>query len=378
MVYSSLMRRSGRAVVQFILIAALMAAQASAWAGGSSEASVAGAGGPPKAGAAATSAAAVSSTLPGVAVVELFTSEGCSSCPPADKVLASLVARSRASGAQVYALAWHVDYWDYLGWKDPYASKAATERQRRYAAAFSSGLYTPQIVVNGRRVASSAGDSSTVEGLAQHQLRRPAQASLQLTVRRGSSARSLLVRVEAAGGPPRGVVTVALVEDGLVQRPTAGENAGRTLRHTHVVRAFATLAFPGGTTAIDLPPGVSLAESRVIVYVQDPVTLSIVGANAVGLSTLASTAAAATRVVGQVFDSTGGGVAGALVQACSDNLCVPAASDQAGRYLLKGIPPGRYLVKLHPPADAGQRIVSLPLDVQSGDDISLPAVTLGS
>ena len=84
------------------------------------------------------------------AVVELFTSEGCSSCPPADKLLGEIVANARENKKSVFALAFHVDYWDYIGWKDPYAKKAFSERQQRYAQTFRSNrIYTPQMVVNG-------------------------------------------------------------------------------------------------------------------------------------------------------------------------------------------------------------------------------------
>src|SRR6185369_6535980 len=85
--------------------------------------------------------------LPGIAVVELFTSEGCSSCPPADDALA---AADKAYTGHVYVLGFHVDYWDRLGWKDPFSNASWTERQNRYAGKFDlTSIYTPQAVVNG-------------------------------------------------------------------------------------------------------------------------------------------------------------------------------------------------------------------------------------
>ena len=95
----------------------------------------------------------------GFAVLELFTSEGCSSCPPADEALSDISQRAQKEGLPVYALEWHVDYWDSLGWKDPFDSHEATERQYAYARALPSDVYTPQLVVNGTLVPSYAGTS---------------------------------------------------------------------------------------------------------------------------------------------------------------------------------------------------------------------------
>jgi len=84
-------------------------------------------------------------------LIELFTSEGCSSCPSADKNLEKIAAQAKASGQNIYTLSYHVDYWDYLGWKDPYATKQFSDRQRAYASQFkSSRIYTPQMIVNGK------------------------------------------------------------------------------------------------------------------------------------------------------------------------------------------------------------------------------------
>src|SRR5689334_14081460 len=83
------------------------------------------------------------------ALVELFTSEGCSSCPPADRVLARLAAEARASGRRIFPLSFHVDYWNGLGWRDPWSTRTFTERQRNYARALGWRTYTPQMVING-------------------------------------------------------------------------------------------------------------------------------------------------------------------------------------------------------------------------------------
>lgn len=372
-------RRTRRAFLQILLTATLPAvfvAQDVA-AGGNGESSTIST-------SAATPDPATTAARPGVAVVELFTSEGCSSCPPADKVLSTIVAEARRSGAPAYALAWHVDYWDYLGWKDPYDSKTFTERQRIYARAFSSQLYTPEIVVNGTKVAAYAGDAGEVGRIVSRSLARPAEAGVRLTIRTESSARKIQVGVAVSGGPRRGVVALALVEDGLVQTPAAGENAGRTLHHMSVVRAFATLPIEGGATDIAVPAGAALARSHLMAFVQDSTTLAIVGANSADLSSLDSASgdgslpAPDTRVSGSLVGRNGRGIEGALVQACSEALCIPAKSDETGRYTLGDIPAGHYTIKLYVPGETEKPLASHTVTVHSGDQIFLPTVAVGT
>lgn len=314
--------------------------------------------------------------LPGVTVMELFTSEGCSSCPPAEAALSVLLSRSQASGAPVFALAWHVGYWNDLGWRDPYTLPAATERQRRYASAFSSSLYTPEIVVNGTRTASSAGDLREVSALAEAARGHAAESALTLAVRRDSSSSPLAVRVTARNAPSGSEVFVALVEDGLVGHPNAGENAGRTLHLNAVVRSFATLPAAGGQTHLTVPPGVRLGRSLVVAFVQTD-SLAIVGANEIDLDAVGTSNTARSLVSGRVLDHTGRGVGRAQIQACSDTLCVPAATDSSGRFTVNGIPPGTYDVKLFLPKRSAAPVAMLPLEVGSGEDISLPTIEVG-
>ncbi|MEZ6188499.1 MAG: DUF1223 domain-containing protein [Planctomycetota bacterium] len=131
------------------------------------------------------------STPGAVAVLELFTSEGCSSCPPADALLGEV-----ADAPGVFALAFHVDYWDHLGWRDPYGQRAFSQRQRVYSARLSGGrVYTPQLVING--AAEAIGSSRfQVRGALDRALARPAPATVALTRAGGR----LAYRVE--GAPP--------------------------------------------------------------------------------------------------------------------------------------------------------------------------------
>ncbi|HUX20152.1 MAG TPA: DUF1223 domain-containing protein [Spirochaetia bacterium] len=322
--------------------------------------------------------AGIGGSLPGFAVVELFTSEGCSSCPPADEVLSSLIARSSSKGLPVYALAWHVDYWNYLGWQDPYSSVAASARQRAYAAALSSSLYTPQIIVGGREVAGYAGDRAAVDRLVQIALGQRARAGIVVGVRLDPGQRTVTVRTAVAGLPRTASVLVALVENGLTQHPDAGENAGRTLVQSAVVRSFALVKAGSGSSRLLLPSGLDPSKSRIVVLVQNGRAGEILGANETPTLDKVESTSADAEICGRVYDAEGSGLSGALVQACSDQLCIPAKSDQNGSFRLIQVPAGSYTMKLFAPGDTTKTRVSLPLVVDKGEHITLPAVTVGT
>jgi len=193
-----------------------------------------------------------------IALLELYTSEGCSSCPPADRYVSGL----RADGVtaqQAVLLSEHVDYWNYIGWKDPFSSKAYTDRQRWLSElAGSRTIYTPEIFVGGKEQRGwPRGVADTVKrinGLA-------AQADIGITLD-ASSAGGLAVSVTAKSAHD-GKLFVALVENGVASQVKAGENSGRLLRHDFVVREWLapvplasggaiisrTLALPAGAVA---------------------------------------------------------------------------------------------------------------------------------
>ncbi len=167
-------------------------------------------------------------------VVELFTSQGCSSCPPADALLGELSKRS-----DVLALGFHVDYWDYIGWKDPYASKLATKRQKLYAESFKlSFVYTPQMVVDG--VSESVGsDRASIEAAVEKaKLHQGAHPSLVLERRADGG---LLVHVGAAAVKRPATVWLACFDRQRSTTVPRGENAGSTLTNYHIVRHFESL-----------------------------------------------------------------------------------------------------------------------------------------
>jgi hypothetical protein len=201
----------------------------------------------------------------GVAVVELFTSEGCSSCPPADDVLARLAGRPG-----VFALSFHVDYWDDLGWPDRFASAANTARQTAYARSMSArGLYTPELVVGGTD-AFVGSDGDRADASVARALATP--ASVRVTLHPRSGTGDPVVDYETAGAPAGAVLDVALVERSATSQVRAGENSGKTLHHANVVRAFTTtsLAAPSGSVTLHLPPGLRREDAAVIGYVQQP------------------------------------------------------------------------------------------------------------
>lgn len=187
-----------------------------------------------------------------VVVVELFTSQGCSSCPPADQILGQLADRE-----DVIALAYHVDYWDYLGWKDAFADPAHTVRQRAYArAAGERTIYTPQMVVGGQTHAVGSR-AMQVNQAVMKEVRRDLPVAVEL-VRDGDS---VVVRARTTTALPAMVVQLVTFEPKTVVKIKRGENRGRTLTYHNVVLSHSVLGewngqgtySASGTVASDTP-----------------------------------------------------------------------------------------------------------------------------
>ena len=190
-------------------------------------------------------------------VVELFTSQGCSSCPPADAFLGELAKRPN-----VLALGFHVDYWDYIGWKDPYASKLATERQRLYARTFDlSYVYTPQMVVNGE--AQAVGSERDEVDRALEKIAAHPQAGPSLGLAREAGG-ALAVHI-GAGKEDKATVWLACFDREHTTPVSRGENAGSTLKNYRTVRHFESIGSWRGAP-LDLEvPAAEMAE-----YLQRP------------------------------------------------------------------------------------------------------------
>ncbi|MEO8218617.1 MAG: DUF1223 domain-containing protein [Acidobacteriota bacterium] len=221
----------------------------------------------------------------GVAVVELFTSQGCSSCPPADRLLTEIGSNQHWQG-KVIPLAFHVDYWNRLGWSDPFSSPAWSQRQQNYASAFrSSQVYTPQAVVNGKvqMVGSNrAAVTSAIEDGA-----RSAQA-YRVSIALDPSGGSVQATVTAKAGtnvPAADLqLLLAVAENGISTPVKRGENAGRDLRNDHIVRRLVnigTIHHGDGTVrsvSVKLDPGWNRRNLEFVALLQDPSSLRIYGA----------------------------------------------------------------------------------------------------
>jgi hypothetical protein len=203
-------------------------------------------------------------------LVELFTSEGCSSCPPADIALARLLEEQPVPGTRIIALSEHVDYWDDLGWKDPYSSRVFSERQRDYVRRLRlSGPYTPQLVAGGRFQGVGSNREATRNAIAAAARSPAGSVTLRIT---SSSRRPSFVDIDARWDVGVGAdVMLAAVEGHATSTVTGGENAGRTLVHVAVARAMSLVgsgsgAFHGRAPLDQLR---SVGATRAIVFVQE-------------------------------------------------------------------------------------------------------------
>lgn len=218
----------------------------------------------------------------GFAVIELFTSEGCSSCPPADAVVAKI--QKESDGKPIYILAFHVDYWNRLGWKDVFSSADYSHRQNQYAGWLHlSEIYTPQIVVNGKTefVGSEEG---TLRNAIRTNLQEDAAAQVSLSdVQAGEQKISL--HYQTQGDIAHTVLQLALIQKTAQTKVERGENGGRTLSHVQIVRQLqtVTLKHADGTTDIAVPEGVGLHNGELIAFLQNTANGVITGATKVEL-----------------------------------------------------------------------------------------------
>jgi hypothetical protein len=223
-------------------------------------------------------------------VVELFTSEGCSSCPPADRALERLERPGEIPGVEVIGLSEHVDYWNRLGWADPFSSPRFTARQEGYVASMHlRSAYTPQMVIDGRTELVGSYDGARAAIL--EAARRP-KAAIELSAA-PDGARALLVRATVSGAAAAGLrsdgdLLLAITESGLASDVASGENAGRHLTHASVVRWLRAVgpvrgSDPGPAVLhadVELDPSWVRAGLRLVAILQDGEGRAVRGAAA--------------------------------------------------------------------------------------------------
>lgn len=217
-------------------------------------------------------------------LVELFTSEGCSSCPPADVVLASLERTQSVAGARIVPLGWHVDYWDRLGWTDPFSTARASERQRAYAP-LGSGSYTPQAVIDGRAETVGSRRGVIEQAIAEAVKRPHAAIAIDLAARANEAAPfEITLRIGAlpAGAAGDAEAVVALTQNVARVEVKRGENGGSTLEHTAIARELVIAgAVPasGGIlkSSVKLPAGVTAKDLRIVAFVQERAARKVIG-----------------------------------------------------------------------------------------------------
>ncbi len=229
-------------------------------------------------------------------IIELFTSEGCSSCPPADELLKRLAQTQPVAGAEVIALEQHVDYWNRLGWTDPFSAAQFSARQGEYADAFArDGVYTPQMIVDGQ-TEFPGGNSTKARATIAHAAQTP---KAEITLTRAGAPKPegvpLSVRVDklpALAADDTAEVLLAITEDNLRTDVPSGENAGHTLAHAAVVRQLSVLGQlnPQGSAAFAAQPTVALGAKwqrknlRAVVFVQEHNSRRMLGAATIKLT----------------------------------------------------------------------------------------------
>lgn len=225
-------------------------------------------------------------------LVELFTSEGCSSCPSADQELEQLQKSQPIANAIVIPMSEHVDYWNYIGWADPFSAASFSERQRGYARALRlDSVYTPQMVVNGQTEFVGSDRGRAEAAIARAALAAHADVQVKLSNAPGAEER-LDIRIDSVPQVRRGDtadVMLAITENGLQSSVARGENAGRKLGHTAVVRSLRSLGSTtagqpfSATPALTLDPKWKRRDLGAVVFVQERASRRVLGAARVSL-----------------------------------------------------------------------------------------------
>jgi hypothetical protein len=221
-------------------------------------------------------------------LVELFTSEGCSSCPPADRLLAKLQQEQPVPEAEIIVLGEHVDYWNYIGWTDRFSSAQFSNRQTDYARNFNlDSIYTPQMVVDGREELNGADERAARRIVAKAS--EAPKATIAISIKNGV-AEINVSNVHTVRHAKNARLWLAITEDNAVTEVKRGENGGRTLRHVAVVRSLLDVGSfrlrnddLHATKAFTVPPGADNKNLKLVAFLQEEGTRRVLGAALTGL-----------------------------------------------------------------------------------------------
>ncbi len=225
-------------------------------------------------------------------IVELFTSEGCSSCPPADQTLELLVREQPFANAGIIALSEHVDYWNRLGWTDPFANQQFSRRQSEYSGFFGKdgNVYTPQMIVDGTR--EFVGHNMREAQKAITEAAKAKKAQVNLSFRKESDAVSLDIKIEDLPATfDSAIVLLAVTEDNLLSNVSRGENSGQKLKHVAVARSLTNVGIIKAkeksfavSPIFKLDKNWKIENLNAVVFVQDLNSRQIFGAGKIGLA----------------------------------------------------------------------------------------------
>jgi hypothetical protein len=219
----------------------------------------------------------------GFAVVELFTSQGCNTCPPADAVLSEIMNDAYKNKKPVYGISFHVDYWNRLGWKDPYSSFKFTNRQKNYSSVLKEEMYTPQVIVNGTTTLLGS-DKTAIKNSIAKELQTPASVIIDFKYSILNDTLLVDYKVDFPPGKNKAgrneYLNVCITENRLSNKVTKGENTGKTLKHERVARLLHTvdLMVPGTTVKIPLKGLKPSPNKEILLFVQEKYSRKITGA----------------------------------------------------------------------------------------------------
>lgn len=222
-----------------------------------------------------TASSNTSTNKDGFAVLELFTSEGCSSCPPADKLMGEI--EEKYKDQPVYILSYHVDYWNNLGWKDQFSSAENSKRQQQYAQTLHSQVYTPQLIVNGKKEFVGS-DRDAVENSIQTALLNSNNAKIDLSAK--VSEKEINVNFTTSESNSQNKLLITLIEKKSSTNVQKGENEGRHLIHWQIVHQQKQIAlknYTTGTTSFKLPENFNTNDWEIIGMIQNMRSGEILG-----------------------------------------------------------------------------------------------------